>query len=143
MSLLQNAFGNSSSSMLSAKIMGSLIFIQLPPFAGWELGLAMIGASVARRTDSGAGVLLVSIFWSAPPVDHILWVVVFGFMGAVLMGSLGLIAGLWADKFDQIGAFQKLRYSSADFLIRCFLLHPAITRNFADSFPIQSVFLHR
>ena len=86
--------------------MGSLIFIQLPPFAGWELGLAMIGASVARGLIVGAGVLLVSIFWSAPPVDHILWVVVFGFMGAVLMGSLGLIAGLWADKFDQIGAFQ-------------------------------------
>lgn len=106
MSLLQNAFGNSSSSMLSAKIMGSLIFIQLPPFAGWELGLAMIGASVARGLIVGAGVLLVSVFWSAPPIDHILWVVVFGFMGAVLMGSLGLIAGLWAEKFDQIGAFQ-------------------------------------
>lgn len=48
MTMLQNAFGNSSSSMLSSKIMGSLIFIQLPPFAGWELSLAMIGASIVR-----------------------------------------------------------------------------------------------
>lgn len=106
MSLLQNAFGNSSSSMLSAKIMGSLIFVQLPPFAGWELALAMIGASAARGIIVGTGVLLTSVLWSAPPIEHLLWIMIFGFMGAVLMGSLGLIAGLWADKFDQIGAFQ-------------------------------------
>lgn len=65
MTMLQNAFGNSSSSMLSSKIMGSLIFIQLPPFAGWELSLAMIGASIARALIVGAGVLLTSFFWSA------------------------------------------------------------------------------
>ena len=106
MTLLQNASGNSSSSMLSAKIMGSLIFIQLPPFSGWELALAMIGASVARGLIVGAGVLLMSFFWSFPPMAYPLWILTFGFMGAMLMGSLGLIAGLWADKFDQIGAFQ-------------------------------------
>ncbi len=106
MSLLQNAFGNSSSSMLSAKIMGSLIFIQLPPFSGWELAAAMIGASVARGMIVGAGVLAVSFLWTAPPIEHVLWILIFGFMGALLMGSLGLIAGLWAEKFDQIGAFQ-------------------------------------
>ena len=54
MTMLQNAFGNSSSSMLSSKIMGSLIFIQLPPFAGWELSLAMIGASIVRALIVGA-----------------------------------------------------------------------------------------
>ena len=106
MTMLQNAFGNSSSSMLSSKIMGSLIFIQLPPFAGWELSLAMIGASIVRALIVGAGVLLASFLWSPPPMDHILWILVFGFMGAALMGSLGLICGLWADKFDQVGAFQ-------------------------------------
>ncbi len=106
MTMLQNAFGNSSSSMLSSKIMGSLIFIQLPPFAGWELSLAMIGASIVRALIVGAGVLLASFLWSPPPMDHLLWILVFGFMGAALMGSLGLICGLWADKFDQVGAFQ-------------------------------------
>ena len=106
MTLLQNAFGNSSSSVLSSKIMGSLIFIQLPPFSGWELSLAMIGASVVRGLIVGGGVLLASVFWSAPPIQHVLWILIFAFMGAMLMGSLGLIAGLWADKFDQIGAFQ-------------------------------------
>lgn len=106
MTLLQNAFGNSSSSVLSSKIMGSLIFIQLPPFSGWELSLAMIGASVVRGLIVGGGVLLASVFWSAPPMQHVLWILIFAFMGAMLMGSLGLIAGLWADKFDQIGAFQ-------------------------------------
>ncbi|WP_300878021.1 ABC transporter permease, partial [uncultured Parasutterella sp.] len=51
-------------------------------------------------------VLLASFLWSPPPMDHLLWILVFGFMGAALMGSLGLICGLWADKFDQVGAFQ-------------------------------------
>lgn len=116
MTLLQNAFGNSSSSMLSSKVMGSLIFIQLPPFAGWELSLAMIGASVVRGLIVGAGVLLASCLWSAPPMDHILWIIVFAFMGAVLMGSLGLICGLWADKFDQVGAFQSFVIMPLTFL---------------------------
>ena len=71
MTMLQNAFGNSSSSMLSSKIMGSLIFIQLPPFAGWELSLAMIGASIVRALIVGAGVLLASFLWSPPPMDHL------------------------------------------------------------------------
>lgn len=79
MTMLQNAFGNSSSSMLSSKIMGSLIFIQLPPFAGWEPSLAMIGASIVRALIVGAGVLLASFLWSPPPIirellDFGLWV---------------------------------------------------------------------
>lgn len=66
----------------------------------------MIGASIVRALIVGAGVLLASFLWSPPPMDHLLWILVFGFMGAALMGSLGLICGLWADKFDQVGAFQ-------------------------------------
>ena len=66
MTMLQNAFGNSSSSMLSSKIMGSLIFIQLPPFAGWELSLAMIG--------SACFVPLVSPADGPPSLDFGLWV---------------------------------------------------------------------
>ena len=127
MTMLQNAFGNSSSSMLSSKIMGSLIFIQLPPFAGWELSLAMIGASIVRALIVGAGVLLASFLWSPPPMDHLLWILVFGFMGAALMGSLGLICGLWADKFDQVGAFQSFVILPLTFLSGVF------SRRYRDS----------
>ena len=72
MSLLQNAFGNSSSSMLSAKIMGSLIFIQLPPFAGWGAWIGDDRSFRRQRTDSGGwSAVGFLFFWSAPPVDHI------------------------------------------------------------------------
>jgi ABC-2 type transport system permease protein len=116
MTLLQNAFGNSASSLLGSKVMGSIIFVQLPPFSGWQLSLAMIGASVIRGLIVGGGVLLVSVFWSMPPMAHPLWILIFAFMGATLMGSLGVICGLWADKFDQMGAFQSFVIMPLTFL---------------------------
>ncbi len=116
MTLLQNAFGNSSSSLLGSKIMGSIVFILLPPFSGWQLSLAIIGASIIRGMIVGAGVLVSAIFWSLPPLDHPLWIIVFAFMGAMLMGSLGVICGLWADKFDQMGAFQSFVIMPLTFL---------------------------
>ncbi len=116
MTLLQNAFGNSASSLLGSKVMGSLIFIQLPPFSGWQLSLAIIGASIIRGLVVGAGVFLSSVFWTLPPLEHPLWILVFAFMGAMLMGSLGVICGLWADKFDQMGAFQSFVIMPLTFL---------------------------
>lgn len=116
MTLLQNAFGNSSSSLLSSKIMGSIVFILLPPFSGWQLSLAIIGASIIRGMVVGFGVFISAIFWSLPPIEHPLWVLVFAFMGALLMGSLGLICGLWAEKFEQVGAFQSFVIMPLTFL---------------------------
>lgn len=116
MTLLQNSFGNAASSLLHAKIMGSLIFIQLPPFSGWQLSLAIIGASIARGLIVGAGVFLASFVWATPSVNHPLWVLIFAFMGATLMASLGTICGIWADKFDQMGAFQSFVIMPLTFL---------------------------
>lgn len=116
MTLLQNSFGNAASSLLHAKIMGSLIFIQLPPFSGWQLSLAIIGASVTRGLIVGSGVLITSILWTMPQIDHPLWVLIFALMGASLMASLGAICGIWADKFDQMGAFQSFVIMPLTFL---------------------------
>ncbi|MCD8340273.1 MAG: ABC transporter permease [Burkholderiales bacterium] len=116
MSLLQSAFGNSAFSLLSAKIMGSVIFIQLPPFSGWQLSLAIMGASVIRGLIVGIGVYFSAIFWSLPPLEHPLWILIFAFMGALLMAALGVIGALWADKFDQMGAFESFVIMPLTFL---------------------------
>lgn len=116
MNLLQNAFSNSSSSLLGSKIMGSIVFVLLPPFSGWQLSLAIIGASIIRGMIVGLGVFLSSIFWSLPPLDHPLWIFFFALMGTMLMGSLGLICGLWAEKFEQVGAFQSFVIMPLTFL---------------------------
>lgn len=116
MTLLQNSFGNSASSLLQSKIMQSLIFIQLPPYPGWALAMAFIGAAVARGLVVGGGVLLAACFWSVPPMANPLWILVFATMGAALMASLGVICGLWADKYDQMGAFQSFVIMPLTFL---------------------------
>lgn len=116
MTLLQNAFANSTSSILQSKIMGSIIFIELPPFSGWQLAAAFISASVVRGLAVGAGVFAVTSLWQMPPVEHIAWIFGFAVLAAALMASLGVICGLWADKYDQMGAFQSFVIMPLTFL---------------------------
>ena len=106
MTLLQNSFANSASSILQSKITGSMVFVLLPPFSGWQLAAAYISASVVRGLIVGAGVLLATFFWSIPAMEHPLWIVLFALLGSVIMASLGVMCGLWAEKYDQMGAFQ-------------------------------------
>ena len=106
MTLLQNSFANSASSILQSKIMGSIVFVLLPPLGGLQLAGAYICASIVRGITVGAGVLAATCFWSVPPMQEPLWIAAFAVLGAAIMASLGVICGLWADKYDQMGAFQ-------------------------------------
>ncbi len=106
MSVLQNAFANSSSSLVQSKIMGNLVFLLLTPLSHRAWFVAYVGSSVVRGLAVGAGVMLVTWWFARPPFESPLWILVFALMGAALLGALGLIAGLWADKFDQMAAFQ-------------------------------------
>ena len=116
MSVLQNAFANSSSSLIQSKITGNLVFLLLSPLSHWAWFLAYVGASVIRGLAVGAGVLLVTVWFAPLHVDNPLWILVFTLAGAALMGALGLIAGLWAEKFDQIAAFQNFVIMPMTFL---------------------------
>lgn len=116
MSLLQNSFSNSASSLLQSKIMGSLIFIQLPPFSGWQLASAFILASIVRGLVVGGGVFIATFLWATPYIENPVWVLGFGFLGSAIMASLGVICGLWADKYDQLGAFQSFVLMPLTFL---------------------------
>lgn len=106
MSVLQNAFANTSSSLIQSKITGNLIFILLAPISSWGWYVAYVMSAVVRGLCVGLGVLLMTWWVGRPPVEHWAWVMIFGFLGAALLGSLGMIAGLWAEKFDQLAAFQ-------------------------------------
>ncbi len=106
MSVLQNAFANSSSSMVQSKVMGNLVFLMLTPLSHRAWFIAYVGSSVVRGLAVGAGVLMATWWFAQPPMVAPLWVLAFAFLGAALLGALGLIAGLWAEKFDQMAAFQ-------------------------------------
>jgi len=116
MSVLQNAFANSSSSLIQSKITGNLVFLLVTPLSHWAWFLAYVGASVVRGVVVGAGVLAVTIWFAPLHLVQPLWVLAFGLMGAAMMGALGLVAGLWAEKFDQIAAFQNFIIMPMTFL---------------------------
>ena len=116
MTVLQNSFSNSSSSLIQSKIMGNLVFLLLTPLSHWSWFFAYVGSSVARGLLVGASVFLVTAWFAAPGVVAPLWIVVFALLGATLLGTLGLIAGLWAEKFDQLAAFQNFVIMPMTFL---------------------------
>ncbi|CAN7411731.1 ABC transporter permease [Pseudorhodoferax sp. LjRoot39] len=116
MSVLQNAFANSSSSLIQSKIMGSLVFVLLTPLSHWSWFVAYVGSSVVRGVLVGFGVFLVTVGFTGVHMVAPLWIVVFAVLGAALLGTLGVIAGLWAEKFDQMAAFQNFLIMPMTFL---------------------------
>jgi ABC-2 type transport system permease protein len=116
MSVLQNAFANSSSSLIQSKIMGNLVFLLLTPLSHWHWFVAYVGSSVLRGLAVGAGVFAVTVYFGQPSFVAPLWIVVFAVLGAALLGALGLIAGLWAEKFDQMAVFQNFVIMPMTFL---------------------------
>ena len=116
MSVLQNAFANSSSSLVQSKIMGSLVFVLLSPLSHWDWFWAYIGSSIVRGLLVGTGVFAVTVFFGRPGFASPLWIVLFAVLGATLLGALGLIAGLWSEKFDQMAVFQNFIIMPMTFL---------------------------
>ncbi len=116
MSVLQNAFANSSSSLIQSKIMGNLVFVLLTPMSHWAWFVAYVASSVMRGLCVGLGVLVVTYWFGQPGMVAPLWVIVFALAGAAMLGAMGLIAGLWADKFDQLAAFQNFIIMPMTFL---------------------------
>jgi ABC-2 type transport system permease protein len=106
MSVLQNSFANSSSSLIQSKISGNLIFILLPPISHVEFFCAYVLAAIVRGLTVGLGVLAVTAWFVELPLAAPVWIVAFALAGSAILGALGLVAGIWADKFDQIAAFQ-------------------------------------
>jgi len=106
MSVLQNAFANTSSSLIQSKVMGSVVFILLPPISYVEFYLAYVVAAMLRGLMVGVGVLAVTGWFAPLTFVAPAWILVFAIIGGGIMGSLGMIAGIWADKFDQLSGFQ-------------------------------------
>lgn len=116
MSVLQNAFANSSSSLIQSKITGNLVFVLLPPLSHWELFSAYVLAAVVRGFAVGAGVFAITAWFAHLSFVAPWWIITFALLGATMLGTMGLIAGIWAEKFDQLAAFQNFLIMPATFL---------------------------
>lgn len=116
MSVLQNAFANSSSSLIQSKITGNLVFVLLAPMSYVEFFAAYVLASVVRGLVVGVGVYLAALWFAQPPLQAPLWIVLFAVLGSALLGSMGVVAGIWAEKFDQLAGFQNFIIMPLTFL---------------------------
>ncbi len=116
MSVLQNAFANSSSSLVQSKMTGNLVFLLVTPLSHWAWFAAYVGASMVRGMAVGFGVFIVTVWFAPLHLAEPWWILVFAALGAAMLGSLGLIAGLWAEKFDQMAAFQNFVIMPMTFL---------------------------
>jgi ABC-2 type transport system permease protein len=106
MGMLQNAFANSSFSLLVGKIQGNIVDYLMPPLSTGELIAALIGAAVTRAVLVGAAVFVAMQLWPGVHVMPVhLWAVAwFGVMGSMMLGFFGLITSIWAEKFDHAAA---------------------------------------
>jgi ABC-2 type transport system permease protein len=116
MSVLQNAFANSSSSLIQSKITGNIVFVLLPPISYFEFFAAYLLASIVRGLAVGAGVLVVTVWFIDLHLAAPLWTAAFALLGAGLLGALGLVAGICSEKIDQLAAFQNFLIMPLTFL---------------------------
>ena len=120
MSVLQNSFANSSSSLIQSKITGNLVFVLLTPLSHWEIFSAYVLASMVRGIVVGLGVFVITAWFAHLSFTWPLWIMVFALLGAAILGTMGLIAGIWAEKFDQLAAFQNFLIVPLTFLAGVF-----------------------
>ena len=120
MAMLQNAFANSSSSIIQSKLTGNIVFILLPPLSAGEIFLAYLLASMTRALVVGAGVFLATAWVVPVRVTEPAWAIAFAIVGSGLLGALGIIAGIYSEKFDQLAGFQNLIVVPLTFLAGVF-----------------------
>ncbi len=116
LSVLQNAFSNSSSSLFQARQNGNVLFVLLAPLSSLEFYLAYVAASAVRGLAVGVSVWIAALLFVDLPMQHPLLILLFALLGSALLGALGLISAIWADKWDHIAAFQNFVILPLSFL---------------------------
>ena len=116
MTVIQNAFANTSSSLASAKVQGNIVDTLMPPLSAGELVTGYIGGAVARGGLVAIVIAIGAALFLGVGVQSLPWVVTFVFLGSVLMGGLGMIAGIFANKFDQLSAISNFLVTPLAFL---------------------------
>jgi len=104
MQIMQNAFANTSSSLMISKVQGNIVDILYPPLSPGEVTFAIILGGITRGVVVGFFSILISLVFIKVPFDNIFYMITFAILGSCFLSSLGYIAGLWAEKFDNMAA---------------------------------------
>ncbi len=116
MSMMQNAFANTSSSLVIAKVQGNIVDILMPPLSATELTLGICGGGVTRGML--VGLVVMSVMWLFVPytIHNPLFILYHGFMASLMLALLGMIGGIWSEKFDHIAAVTNFVITPLSFL---------------------------
>ncbi len=116
MTMTQNAFANSSSSIMVGKVQGNIVDVLMPPLSPGELVVGYIAGSVTRGVMCGGFVLLVVAFWIDLTVSSWFLLIYYAVIATVILGLLGTIGGIWANKFDEMAAMTNFIITPLSFL---------------------------
>ncbi|GAB4308048.1 MAG: ABC transporter permease [Roseovarius sp.] len=140
MSVIQNAFANTSSSIMIAKVQGNIVDTLMPPLSPAELVIGYQAGAVARGAIVALTIWLGQlIFLGLVPV-HPLWWAAFVVIGSLLMGGLGIVAGIYADKFDQMAAITNFVITPLAFLSGTFYSVQALPPGLRELTHLNPVF---
>ncbi len=142
MAVLQNAFANSSSSLMQSKMQGNIVFVLLPPISHREFFMAYLLAAMGRGLTVGAGMFLLSLWFVHVPLEHPLWALVFAIAGSGVMGALGIVAGMQSEKVDELSVFTNFIILPLTFLAGGVLFDPLAAAVLAKGVVSESDFLH-
>ncbi len=116
MSVIQNAFANTSSSLIQSKIMGNIVLLLMTPLSSLELFVAFVGAALLRATLVAFGVYIAATFFIEIPIESPLVLVVMLLLSSTALAVMGIIAGIVAEKFEHLAAFQNFFIMPLSFL---------------------------
>jgi ABC-2 type transport system permease protein len=116
MTVIQNAFANSSSSIVSAKVQGNIVDTLMPPLSPLELVVGYIAGGVARGLLVAVAIGLGMIVFIGTGLAHPIWALVFVLLGSAFMAGLGILASVFANKFDQMAAITNFVITPLAFL---------------------------
>lgn len=116
MALIQNAFANSSSSIIQSKVTGNIVFLLMAPLSYLEFYMAFMLAGVVRGFVVALGVLVIGVFFADLPLHSVWLLLLFAFLSAMVLSTFGVIAGIWAEKFDQLAGAQNFIILPLSFL---------------------------
>lgn len=116
MTMAQNAFANTSSSLVIAKVQGNIVDVVMPPLSAFEIYLGYIIGAVARGMSVGFVTALCMAIFIDMTIQNLFYAVVFGLLGTMMMGAIGIAAGIWSEKFDHIAAVTNFIVTPLTFL---------------------------
>jgi len=116
MAMLQNAFANTSTSILGGKVQGNIVDVLMPPISAMELVLAWVLGGVTRGLAVGAFTLVAMVPFAGLHIHNPAWILFHAVSGCMIMATMGVMGSIWADKFDHIAAVTNFVVTPLTFL---------------------------